>query len=396
VELFFVNFDMKIKHILLGILSLCSLLRSQTFDNLSFGTDSTFDILTWNIEHFPKNGETTEGLLIEAIEALSPDLLAIQEVSDTNAFWQVVGSLENYSGYLKSGYFAGLAYIYHTHLIQINDIYEIYTSYPYWSPFPRSPMVMDCYYEGERFFVINNHFKCCGDGILDEDNVNDEENRRLIASNLLKAYIDQNLADEKVILLGDLNDNLCDASENNVFREILQDSLNYRFTDYEIASGNSSDWSYPTWPSHLDHILITNELFGAFEHRGSEIRTLKLDEYFSSWWGYDQNLSDHRPVALKLFLQQPVKINHHSHSKVFFSVSPNPFNSQARFQFDSSEENLSLEIYDIYGRQVFSRELEYGQNNLLWDASELSAGLYIARCILENGLKASAKLILLK
>ncbi|HDR04538.1 MAG TPA: hypothetical protein ENN84_04760 [Candidatus Marinimicrobia bacterium] len=90
-------------------------------------------------------------MLIEAIEALSPDLLAIQEVSDTNVFWQVVGSLENYSGYLKSGYFAGLAYIYHTHLLQINDIYEIYTSYPYWSPFPRSPMVMDLWFENERF-----------------------------------------------------------------------------------------------------------------------------------------------------------------------------------------------------------------------------------------------------
>jgi len=146
----------------------------------------------------------------------------------------------------------------------------------------------------------------------------------------------------------------------------------------------------------LDHILITNELLGAFEPRGSEIRTLKLGEYFSSWWGYDQNLSDHRPLALKLFLQQPVKIKHHSHSKDFFSVSPNPFNSQARFQFDSHEEKINLEIYDIYGRQVFSKELQYGQNNLLWDASELSAGLYIARCILENGLKTSAKLILLK
>ena len=37
------------------------------------------------------------------------------------------------------------------------------------------------------------------------------------------------------------------------------------FVDLEIAYGSSTNWSYPTWPSHLDHICITNELFQDFE-----------------------------------------------------------------------------------------------------------------------------------
>lgn len=28
------------------------------------------------------------------------------------------------------------------------------------------------------------------------------------------------------------------------------------FADMGIAMGSPSDWSYPTWPSHLDHLLL--------------------------------------------------------------------------------------------------------------------------------------------
>ena len=40
----------------------------------------------------------------------------------------------------------------------------------------------------------------------------------------------------------------------------LDESDDYLFTDMEIASGSPLYWSFPGWPSHLDHILITNEL----------------------------------------------------------------------------------------------------------------------------------------
>jgi len=153
---------------------------------------------------------------------------------------------------------------------------------------------------GENIFIINNHFKCCGDGIMNLDDLGDEETRRYTASNLLKEYIDTNLPNDNVIVLGDLNDILTDALENNVFQMIINDSENYLFSDMEIAESSSTDWSYPTWPSHLDHILITNELFD--ELNNSDIQTIKIDEYLDGGWSeYDQNISDHRPVALKLY-----------------------------------------------------------------------------------------------
>ena len=274
-----------------------SLSFTQDFDDLSFGTDNTLDIITWNIEWFPKNGQTTVNYVTEIIEALDVDVLAIQELDNTTLFDQMINNLTDYVGYYESAWFAGLAYIYNTETIQINNIYEIYTTSPYWSAFPRSPMVMDMNFMNQNYILINNHFKCCGDGNLNLNDDGDEETRRHIASTLLKEYIDQNFASSNVIVLGDLNDNLTDNPNNNVFQMIIDDSGNYLFADMEIAEGPSSNWSFPSWPSHLDHILITNELFESNDY----IDVIRIDDYMSGGFSqYDQNISDHRPVAIRL------------------------------------------------------------------------------------------------
>ena len=141
-------------------------------------------------------------------------------------------------------------------------------------------MIMNINFMGGNYFIINNHFKCCGNGIIDFDNSSDEEYRRYNAINLIKQYIDNNLENDKVIVVGDLNDNIAEPMENNVFQEVLNDSLNYLFADLEIAQSNSSNWSYPSWPSHLDHILVTNELFQYLN--SSQIQTIKVDEYLNA------------------------------------------------------------------------------------------------------------------
>lgn len=281
---------------------LCNVLVfSQDLEDLSFGDDNSLDIATWNIEWFPKNGQTTSEYVAQILYQLDLDVLAMQELDDKTVFDQMVNELTNYTGYYESAWFAGLAYIYKSDVVQINSIYEIYTTSPYWSAFPRSPMVMDMNFMGENYFIINNHFKCCGDGNFDMDDDSDEETRRYNAVNLLKEYIDTYLPDKNVIVLGDLNDDIAEPTQNNVFQNILNDTENYTFVDYDIASGNSSDWSYPSWPSHLDHILITNELFDEYDN--SDVLTIKIDDYLDGGWNeYDYNVSDHRPVAISFHL----------------------------------------------------------------------------------------------
>jgi len=387
---------MKRIQVLISILLIGLSSSAQSIEDLSFGADTTFEVMTWNIEWFPKNGQITIDYVTQIIEALDIDLLAIQEVDDISAFEQMLDSLDSYEGYLESAWFAGLAYIYKPDVIQINDIYEIYTTSPYWSPFPRSPMVMDLNFMNERIIVINNHFKCCGDGFLDIDNPDDEETRRYYASNLLKEYVDLYFPNENAIVLGDLNDDLADVPENNVFQLILNDNENYLFADYEIAVGNDSEWSYPTWPSHLDHFLITNELFDEFENPTSVIQTIKIEEYIEGgWWEYEENISDHRPVAMK-FLMNPNSTITDFTITPFFKNYPNPFNSETTFSFSIPDGSREIEIINIQGQTVFSEKVPTGENSIIWDAEGFPAGIYLARLLLNNNDLATSKLILRK
>ncbi|MCK5823525.1 MAG: endonuclease/exonuclease/phosphatase family protein [Bacteroidales bacterium] len=374
-----------------------SSLTAQNFEDLTFGTDSTFEVMTWNIEWFPKNGDITVNNVKNIIEALNVDVIAIQEVDDTIKFNQIADSLVDYTGYLKSSWFAGLAYLYNPDIIQINNIYEIYTSQPYWKIFPRSPMVMDMTFMNKRIILINNHFKCCGDGILDIDNQDDEETRRYNAVNLLKQYIDTNFANENVIVLGDLNDILTDDSENNVFQSIINDYENYYFTDSQIAKGSSSEWSYPSWPSHLDHILITNELFDELENDASVIQTIKIDKYISGGWSeYDKNISDHRPVAIKLLMNENVGVNDVQQTKTHLINYPNPFQSTTKFSFDASNGLQEIKIINLQGQNVFSKRISKGQSSISWDAKNFPDGIYFAKLLLNNNEIANTKLILIK
>lgn len=320
------------KKIIILILISSQILSAQTINNLYFGTDTTFDIISWNIEWFPKNNNTAVKVQ-EILTSLDADIYALQEIADTSLLKQVVSNIPGYKCYFKSSYYGGLAYIYNTNTIQINAKYEIFTSQPYWNAFPRFPQVLDCNFMGNNYIIINNHFKCCGDGILNVNNNNDEESRRLQAITYLKQYLDNTLEGKRVILLGDLNDELTDNTINNVFQDFINDSNNYLFTDMIIAQGNSVDWSYPTWPSHLDHILITNELFSDFQDLNSHVSVIRIDDYMGSWNNYENNVSDHRPIGIKF-----------------------DFGTVSYTQDPISTENRVLKVLDILGRDVLHQK----------------------------------------
>ena len=365
-------------------------------EDLSFGTNDTFDIMTWNIEQFPKNGQTTVNYVAEIIQNLEMDIIAIQEVDNINYFEQMVDGLNMYEGYLESEWFAGLAYIYNPEVIQINDLYEIYTTSEYWSAFPRSPMVMDFNYNDHRIIVINNHYKCCGDGILNMSDSGDEETRRYQANLLLKTYIDENFSSENVILLGDLNDDIAETTQNNVFQMFIEDSQNYLFADIEIASGTSANWSFPNWPSHLDHLLITNELFSEFENENSEVKTIKIDDYLTSWSEYDQNISDHRPVALKLDLDSDLGIQEPNTNSFFLRCSPNPFQTKTIFTLSNFSEDQKIEIYTVTGQKIITLHKSPSTDTITWIADGITDGVYIVKLIVPNQQVISKKLVLMK
>jgi len=276
-----------------------SVFVKEGFQSLYFGTDQTFEVVTWNIEHFPKNLEVTVEYAVQVIRGLNADIYALQEIESNSHFEDIITMLNNddpentWDGYraATASYYVNLAYIYKTNQLQINSIYEIYQDD--WYAFPRDPLVMEFTYNGNDIVMINNHLKAGGES--------DDEARRLDACQKLDTYISDNFPDIEVILLGDLNDDITEPESSNVFWSFISEPLEYTFTDMEIAEGLPLYWSYPSWPSHLDHILITNEFFNEFVLPDSYAETLCIDDLLDGGWSeYDNNVSDHRPVGLKL------------------------------------------------------------------------------------------------
>ena len=284
--------------------------QSQTFENLDISSDDGLEIVTWNIEWFPKNNSTPD-YVQDILLGIGADIYAIQEIDDTTVFKNTINELEDYEYILMDGWFGGLVYVYNTEQIEVLEAFEIYTSSEFWNPLPRSPLVLRFLFQGEEVYAINNHFKCCGDNYINLNNENDEEMRRLIASTLIEEYMSEELENKRVILLGDLNDMIDELPSTNVFTPFLNSPNQYWFADTEIALGPSSGWSYPTWPSHLDHILVTDEIFSDLEAPTTEVSVIDIASEMGGWYNYENNVSDHRPVAMSIQLS-PLTVQENS------------------------------------------------------------------------------------
>lgn len=367
---------------------------SQNLDDLHFGTDTTLDVATWNIEWFPKEGQTTIDYVTDILQAMEADVIAVQEIDQYDKFVAMMDALEGWEGISTNTGYLNLAYIYNPEFVEVTSIYQILPGNS--RELPRLPLVMEMIFQGNEYVLINNHLKCCGDGYMDISDPWDEETRRYDACILIDEYIRENFPEENVILLGDLNDLLTDTESNNVFQVFFNDPFSYHFTDIGIAEGSTANWSYPSWPSHLDHIMISNELFDEFEGDDAEILTIKIDEYLENgFWEYEQNVSDHRPVGLKIKPVQGSAGVYDQQLQPGLEVYPNPSSGYASVHFDNAQPDSKLEIATLSGRIIKTIPIRQGQSSAKLQNHGIPDGIYFARLISGNRLVATEKLVIL-
>ena len=269
---------------------------------ISFGTLNTLDIVTWNLKTFPEGTDLAS--LKQMISALNAEVIAFQEIMDYNAFMDLAAEIPYYSACVYSATDSyRLAYMYDTRSVTVNNQYSILENDS--NPFPRPPYILDITWNNNNYILINNHFKAYGDNYIDENDSWDEEMRRRLACQKLENYISTTLPNKKVIVLGDLNDQIAEPDDYNVFLSFLHKPEEYYFADMPIAlSPTYSTVSYPISLSHIDHILITNELFSDFENAGSYCRTILAENWMLSWNTYSSTSSDHRPVGIRISKKQ--------------------------------------------------------------------------------------------
>ena len=249
------------------------------------GSIDNLNIVTWNIENFPKNN-LTANYVKNIIDSMQVDILALQEIRNLTSLNNIASDLgDNWIAYRSPGSsnYGNLAYLINTdeldnlsepylmgndyylcpeytaNIIDHRCLYEESIDYAY-NFASRMPYIIDFEYNNEFFTLINLHLKCCGDPN------GSEESRRYEAIKNLYDYINNNLSNRNIIILGDLNDDIgsmvnFDGEPKGIFYLFEEDEKNsqYLFTDRDISDGSLNNWSYPNYPSHIDHIIINNK-----------------------------------------------------------------------------------------------------------------------------------------
>lgn len=254
------------------------------------GTSTSLDIVTFNVEGFPKAGYSSVTALAALLKTIDADAVALQEVASEADFIRMANLMPGWSGYFYpiDNDDWNLAYLFKDSEIEVSlESARLLFKDDFYA-FPRPPFEIMISHKpsGTDLYLINLHLKCCGG--------TDNENSRRTASQKLKEYLDSQRGDAAVVMLGDYNDEIASDSESeNPFLNFVNDPDDYLFSDLAIAKGTPLWWSYPSWPSHLDHILVTDEL-------AQYVDTTMVVKASPCYPDYADVLSDHRPVMVRI------------------------------------------------------------------------------------------------
>ena len=252
------------------------------------GVEETLEVTTWNIERFPLNENLTPAAVMGTITGSNIDLWALQEISEPDYLRQLEQISDDYDVIVDEDYLFGvndglhLAYVYNKNELEIVEVEILNSAQFEFYYFPRKPFLVTFknLRNNEEFTIINIHLKCCGG----EQN----RTRRREAAEILESYLNLNYTDQKVILTGDFNTVIHPYMDSDMTIFLDQDDQ-YHFTDIDIARDSSLPWSYPSYPSHIDHILISTEFYSQLVNT----YTMTLNSCDSR---YSSFVSDHRPV----------------------------------------------------------------------------------------------------
>ncbi|MEN7547581.1 T9SS type A sorting domain-containing protein [Rapidithrix thailandica] len=299
----------------------------------SVSSDSTLDIVTWNVEWFGNlsNGPSPENLQKEkvkaVIEAIDADLYAFQEIADENLLQQLADELPAYELIVNvthvsyppnvPGDSQKLAFLYKKSIINpvaskalLASIHPLYnggdasalTGYPadpsrfYASGRLPFMLVADVQLNGisERFHFVNLHARA--------NSSSDAAGRyamRKYDVEVLKDSLDTYFAEENIVMLGDYNDDVDETVADvpttlTSYEVFVNDTVNYAIKTATLSEAGYR--SYAFRENMIDHITLSDELFDNYL-TSSEIVHY---EFFDG--DYANTTSDHFPVSLNLHL----------------------------------------------------------------------------------------------
>ena len=247
------------------------------------------EVMTWNIKNFPISNNTID-YVNEIITDLTPDIIAFQEINNISAFNTLANGIPAYE-FIASG--SGLALAVRSDVIEIISWSTLFSNAGYEFAW-RYPLIVElnwlCGTNATHLYIINVHLKAGSD--------NEDFDRRYSSCQYLSDYVNDNLMDN-IIILGDYNDEITDSQNNNSLWPLVSDN-SVSFATDPIANIDYYA-SYPSWPSFIDHIALSENLFD--ELIGGNIKTIRIDDY-TGYSFYQDYISDHRPVLWSFEIEE--------------------------------------------------------------------------------------------
>ena len=345
------------------------------------------------------------------IQALDPDIIALQEHSEWNEIGDIISSWFPEDTWYQGYTFRDLVVLSKYPIInQANLISSERTMCALLqTDDPINPYLL----------ILNSHFSCC-------DNDDDRQEQ---VDELVQVLREWRLNDNgpfdlpegtPMFHVGDFNFVGYREQIETVTAGNIQDEGNYgsdfpldwdgtaitdlfsRHTHKRMAYTWRSDGSSFN-PGKLDYVLYTDSNLSILNH--FVLNTLAMPDSVLNEWELEaedtNEASDHLPrivdfmvtdlgISGELDLPQQYILSH---------PYPNPFNPQVMIPITLAREaHIQLRIYDIHGRLVISIAddvLPAGKKLFSWDGSQYPSGVYIVRCQAGHVMQTE-KIILLK
>ena len=361
--------------------------------------DLTLDVVTWNVEWFgaenngPEDNDLQMNNVIRVIEEIDADIYAFQEISNQVAFYGLADSLDQFRGFTATfGQAQKTAFLFKTAVVDSLDSGLLFEGQDSFDWAGRLPL----YFEvnatvagiTRRILLYNVHAKAFGD--------QPSYNRRLNAARSLKDYLDDNRSNDRVIFLGDFNDQLTlstyDGADQSPYSVYLEDDAYFATTEILEEKGFAS-YLAGEFRSMIDHIVINDNLT---EYHIDGAQRVENPVYIEN---FVNTTSDHAPVWTRFqFTGEPVELP----SEITVAPNyPNPFNPSTVIPFSLPEPStVTVEVFDVLGRKVANladqQNFPAGENEVEFFAGGLSSGIYLYRISFEGGSVVTGKMMLVK
>jgi exonuclease III len=264
-------------------------------------------VANWNIEWFgdPMSDPADDALQLTNVQAViadaGADVWGLAEIVSTEQFNELKNRLPGYDGFLandssrvssgSSYYWSGeqkLGVLFKSDAVRVLQAAVVLTQYD--DEFAgRPPLRVDLRVTRDGSSVdmtlLVVHLKA-----TTSSNPQDDYNRRKAAAAELKSYLDTQLPSQRVMVVGDWNDDVdvsTVSSQDTPFRNFVNDTGNYTFTTQALSLDNIG--STTSRRSFLDHQLASNEMIASYVPNSTVVIRPQIT-------GYRDNTSDHFPI----------------------------------------------------------------------------------------------------